>query len=70
MPLIHRVPKTCLCPGKPATRDLGAGSIWECDNQECRRQYILVEIDEPLETVRYWREYGEYVASLEECRTS
>jgi hypothetical protein len=49
MPLVKDVPILCSCPGMPHIRNHGLGSIWECDNPQCRQRWVLKEhpIDGP-----------------------
>lgn len=41
MSIIKRVPLECECPGKPNPKEYGFGSIWECDNQDCRKHWEI-----------------------------
>jgi len=43
MPIIKHVPLECKCPNKPFAGDFGNGTIWECDNDECKRHWKLIE---------------------------
>lgn len=54
MPIIKRVPPLCTCPGKPITKGYGEGTIWECDNQECKQRWIL----------KYYSDYNYYWEKL------
>lgn len=41
MPIIKLVPKRCYCDGKPKPKTYGEGTVWECDNPDCRAHWQL-----------------------------
>lgn len=44
MPIIKLVPKYCCCPGKPDLDNYGLGTVWQCDNFECKAHWELREV--------------------------
>lgn len=55
MPIIKRVPPECKCPNKPFPGDFGVGTIWECDNDECKQHWKVLE--DKLLTFGFWDEF-------------